>query len=312
MLKKQHLVVDGPPPKCCFSSTMRKQTTPMTARIDWRGMMQPMLAVLAVLWLAGCADMAPRYSADSYQAPETAAPMSPWNAPVKPAPEVKSRRAAEERPGLATGFGESVRSEWQRQSFVRAAASPAGTGVVYYNDREGFKAMAGYASSADALKKAAGNRIEWGIRSGVRYLPAYETSSWRHEHGGRRFVVGSEGSDYSIVVKNLCKSRLELVLSVDGLDVIDGKAAAYAKRGYVIAPGETLEIKGWRTSPDRVARFRFSTVAGSYANLRHGDHRNVGVIGLAVFDEKGVDPWKWMPDEVSGRFAASPFENRNR
>jgi hypothetical protein len=38
----------------------------------------------------------------------------------------------------------------------------------------------------------------------------------------------------------------------------------------------------------------------------------VGVIGLAVFDEKGVDPWKWMPDEVSGRFAASPFDNSNR
>ena len=52
-------------------------------------------------------------------------------------------------------------------------------------------------------------------------------------------------------------------------------------------------------------------MAGSYANLRHGDHRNVGVIGLAVFDEKGVDPWKWMPDEVGGRFAASPFDNRN-
>ena len=79
------------------------------------------------------------------------------------------------------------------------------------------------------------------------------------------------------------------------------------KRGYIIAPGETLEIHGWRTGPVSVARFRFSSVAGSYANLRHGDHRNVGVIGLAVFDEKGVDPWKWMPDEVGDRFAAAPF-----
>jgi hypothetical protein len=292
---------------------MRKQTTPTTtARRDWRGVMQPLLAGMALLWLAGCAgDTAPRHAAGSPRGPEAATSGSPWNQPVKPAPEAKPGRAAEERPGLATGFGESMRSEWQRQSFVRAAPSPVGTSAVYYNDREGFKAMAGYASRADALKKAAGSRVEWGIRSGIRYLPAYETSSWRHEHRGRRFVVGNEGSDYSIVVKNLCKSRLELVLSVDGLDVIDGKAAAYAKRGYIIAPGETLEIKGWRTSPDRVARFRFSTVAGSYANLRHGDHRNVGVIGLAVFDEKGVDPWKWMPDEVSGRFAASPFEKRN-
>jgi len=29
-------------------------------------------------------------------------------------------------------------------------------------------------------------------------------------------------------------------------------------------------------------------------------------IGLAVFDEKGVDAWQWMPDEVGDRFSAKP------
>jgi hypothetical protein len=48
-------------------------------------------------------------------------------------------------------------------------------------------------------------------------------------------------------------------------------------------------------------------VRGSYANLAHGDHRNVGVIGLAVFTEKGVDPWTWMPREVNDRLQADPF-----
>lgn len=188
---------------------------------------------------------------------------------------------------------------------MRAASSPAGTSVAYYNDREGFEAMSGGTERAAPMRKAAGGRVEWGIRSGLRFLPAYETYSWGSER--RRFVIGRENDNYSIVVKNLCKSRLELVASVDGLDVIDGRSAGFAKQGYVIAPGETLEIKGWRISPDRVARFRFSTVAGSYTNLRHGDHRNAGVIGLAVFDEKGVDPWKWMPDELGDRFSAKPF-----
>jgi hypothetical protein len=206
---------------------------------------------------------------------------------------------------LATGFGESIESPWNRQTFVRAASSPAGTSVAYYNDREGFEAMSGGTERAAPMRKAAGGRVEWGIRSGLRFLPAYETYSWGSER--RRFVIGRENDNYSIVVKNLCKSRLELVASVDGLDVIDGRSAGFAKQGYVIAPGETLEIKGWRISPDRVARFRFSTVAGSYTNLRHGDHRNAGVIGLAVFDEKGVDPWKWMPDELGDRFSAKPF-----
>ena len=39
---------------------------------------------------------------------------------------------------------------------------------------------------------------------------------------------------------------------------------------------------------DAVAAFEFSGVGASYANLRHGDTRNVGVIGLAVFTERGA------------------------
>lgn len=302
--RKTALVVDVSELKCYFSSTMRKQSTSKTA-CALRGGVKMVCAGAAALWLASCSPV-------DYARDESSPRVSPLpsmaadsTGAYKPRQAEKTTRAAEERPGLATGFGESIPSEWNRQSFVRAASSPSGTSVVYYNDREGFEAMSGSPDRADAMRKAAGGRVEWGIRGGMRYLPAYETYSW--SSNGRRFVIGKEGDDYSIVIKNLCKSRLELVLSVDGLDVLDGKAASMSKQGYVIAPGETLEIKGWRTSPDRVSRFRFSTVSGSYANLRHGEHRNVGVIGMAVFDEKGVDPWKWMPDEVGNRFAAKPF-----
>jgi hypothetical protein len=281
---------------------MREQPTKKPGRLTFGGIIKAFCITGITAWLASCAMPDSGIPAAPPQH-RSAAPAAPSTAASK---EQAPRRAAEERPGLATGFGETIKSPWNRQSFVRASSSPAGTSTVYYNDREGFDAMAGSTRRADAMRKAAGGRVEWGIRSGRRFLPAYETHYWRNG-GSRRFVVGREGSHYSIVVKNLCKSRLELVMSVDGLDVIDGKSAGLSKRGYIIAPGDTLEIHGWRTSPESVARFRFSSVAGSYANLRHGDHRNVGVIGLAVFDEKGVDPWKWMPNEVQDRFAAKPF-----
>lgn len=293
--------------KCCFSSTMCDQPHSKSALAKLRGMVFCGFVGLSAIWLASCA---PNFPLPASPQAGDASPMPFSRVSPQPQQDVersqKSRRAAEERPGLATGFGESMKSEWNKQSFVRASSSPAGTSTVYYNDREGFEAMTGGTRRADAMRKVAGGRVEWGIRSGMRFLPAYETSYWRNGDP-RRFIVGKKGSNYSLVVKNLCKSRLELVFSVDGLDVIDGKSAGLSKRGYIIAPGETLEIHGWRTSPDTIARFRFSSVAGSYSNLRHGEHRNVGVIGLAVFDEKGVDPWKWMPDEVQDRFAAKPF-----
>lgn len=178
--------------------------------------------------------------------------------------------------------------------------------MVYYNDAEGIDAMNGSRYRINGARRAAGEMLEWGVKGSFGYLPAYGS------YDSRSFIVGKKGNSYSVVLKNRCKSRLEVVLSVDGLDVIDGKTASTAKRGYVIAPGETLEVKGWRTSFDSVARFQFSTVAGSYANLANGETRDVGVIGIAVFTEKGVDPWTWMPDEVDIRNTASPFTKAPR
>lgn len=210
--------------------------------------------------------------------------------------------APAERPGLATGWGAERTSEMTYTSFVRASSKPAGTDVIFYNNPEGIKAMARAPEKVGALQKAAGSMVEWGIKGRGGYLPAYK------EYGyGRRLVAGSKGGTYSIVVKNRCKSALEIVASVDGLDVMDGKTASFSKRGYIVHPGETLEIDGFRKSESKVAAFEFSGVSDSYANLRHGDTRNVGVIGIAVFTQKGVDPWTWSSGEVGRRNSASPF-----
>jgi hypothetical protein len=331
MLEKQHKRIDGRGLECCFSSTMKRIMNTTASRM--RGGVLLAVAAGTVIWLSGCATDAPHgppersnrdFIGASPAAPEanvsdivTAGNRSGEGAIDrnsidailnKPNPASSSdlkprKKAAEERPGLATSFGDSVNSPWNRQIFTRESHKPDGTGLVFYNNREGIDAMTGSKWKMSPVETVAGDKLEWGIKGGFGYLPTYKT--WTSDE--RRFVVGKQDSNYSIVLKNRCKSRLEIVLSVDGLDVIDGKPASFSKRGYVIAPDETLEVKGWRTSPDTVARFKFSTVAGSYANLRHGDHRNVGVIGLAVFTEKGVDPWTWMPREVNDRLDADPF-----
>ena len=174
--------------------------------------------------------------------------------------------------------------------------------MIYYNDPNGIDAMSGHATRVNPMQTAAGDLVEWGVKGELGFLPTYK-EGWR----GRRFVAGQKDNTYSIVVKNRCKSALEIVASVDGLDVQDGQAASFKKRGYVVEPGKTLEIEGFRTSYSRVAAFRFSSVSNSYANMRHGNTRNVGVIGLAVFTQKDVNPWTWMPEEVNRRETAQPF-----
>ena len=125
--------------------------------------------------------------------------------------------------------------------------------------------------------------------------------------GGHNYSVGESGHRYTVVLRNNTNFRLEAVLSVDGLDVLDGKAAAFAKRGYIMDPRSELEIDGFRQSMDAVAAFRFGSVRGSYAGQKTGDTRNVGVIGVALFNEIGTNPVPWTPEEVQRRRDANPF-----
>lgn len=209
---------------------------------------------------------------------------------------------AESRPGLATGWGREKTSSTYSQSFVRASSKPAGTDVIYYNDKKGIAEMSGSRVRVGALQTAAGRLVEWGIKGRGGFLTTYKEGGY-----GRRLVAGDSGSDYTIIIRNRSKSTLEIVASVDGLDVFDGKSASFSKRGYLVDPGKTLEIDGFRTSNDTVAAFKFSSVANSYANLRHGDTRNVGVIGIAVFTQQGVNPWTSTTEESRKRGEAQAF-----
>jgi hypothetical protein len=116
-------------------------------------------------------------------------------------------------------------------------------------------------------------------------------NAWMHDlptffHDGRSYVLGTIGERYSVVLSNPTPRRVEAVISIDGLDAIDGTAADYvSKRGYILPAYGSATIDGFRTSLDQVATFRFSSVADSYAG-RLGQARDVGVIGVAFFPER--------------------------
>src|SRR5260370_11042907 len=76
--------------------------------------------------------------------------------------------------------------------------------------------------------------------------------------GDRWFVVGEAGRRYSIIVRNRTDLRLEIVLSVDGLDVLDGRKASLRKPGYRMTPRAELKVEGFRQSTETLAAFRFS------------------------------------------------------
>ena len=106
-----------------------------------------------------------------------------------------------------------------------------------------------------------------------------------YPHRDRFYVAGSSGERYTIRITNPTANRIEAVVSVDGLDVVDGEAGDLRKRGYVVPPYGETRIEGFRTSHEDVATFRFSSVSNSYAGKK-GVARNVGVIAVALFEEQ--------------------------
>jgi hypothetical protein len=126
--------------------------------------------------------------------------------------------------------------------------------------------------------------------------------------GSRAFVVGSHGDRYGIRITNHASERFEVVATVDGLDVLDGKPGSFTKRGYLLDAFSSVDIDGFRRSTTEVAAFRFGSVKDSYAARTSGD-RNVGVIGVAVFQEyHPID--RERIEENRRRDAADPFPRR--
>jgi hypothetical protein len=215
----------------------------------------------------------------------------------------------QERPGLATSWGESRQSRVTTSPFVRGdRLNPFAVGKLFYNDPQGIQAMTdSYGGSlVQSRRFAVGvGHVDISLRDeGGNFLTGFKVN-------GNNYVTGIAGRRYSIVVKNHSQGRIEVVASVDGLDVIDGKSASFKKRGYLVDPYGELEIEGFRTSTSEVAAFRFGSVEESYAEQKHGDSRNVGVIGIALFHEKGDSPSAWgtpnTHEDVTTRHDADPF-----
>jgi hypothetical protein len=253
----------------------------------------------------------PAGSSTEAAAPVTAAPSERPSARAEssPAPSKSSRepsadRAPDTRPGLGTEWGETRSSRVHDVTFVRDSNRPFASATIHYNDRRGVDALANLHASRDtrrdvaagsgavtiAIKDASGNPLE-----------ALRVSD-------RTLVVGQAGQRYSIVLTNHTGHRFESVVTVDGLDVVNGKAGSLDNRGYVLSPFATVEIEGFRQSTNAVAAFRFASVGESYA-AQMGQPRNVGVIGVALFSERGdsfVDREDLRLRDTANPFPADP------
>jgi hypothetical protein len=231
---------------------------------------------------------------------EARAPAAATDGAYEPSPAPR-----EERPGLGTEWGETRDSRVSSAPFERQDfGTPLSTSSFFYNDEAGVSAMLGagyWGRRTDGISAARGAITIRVVDERGAPLPTFAG-------GGRSYVLGNDGARYAIRIENSSGARFEAVTTVDGLDVIDGQPGSFEKRGYLLAPWSTVEIDGFRRSQDDVAAFRFGRVRDSYA-ARRGNDRNVGVIGVAVFQERGSG-FPWTEPELNRRGSADAFPGR--
>jgi hypothetical protein len=224
------------------------------------------IASLAFVFLAGCVGQMPARPA-AVAEPDTAG-----------LPLMAEREAPAV---LGTRWGEDLASRVSFVDLVRVRPTdPDGRAVIRYNDADGVEASVGRAGEILRRVDLADERIEMSVEDS-RGRPM---NIRRASGNGRLYLAGREGQRYRLVFDNEGDRPFEIVATVDGLDVISGRPGSIANRGYVVYPGGTLTIDGFRRSDSEVAAFRFSAPGESYAaEGAYGDIRNVGVIGVAAF-----------------------------
>jgi hypothetical protein len=108
-------------------------------------------------------------------------------------------------------------------------------------------------------------------------------------NGGKAYVEGRPGNEYEVVVRNNRGEDLLAVMSVDGVNVLSGQTANAGQGGYVLSAWNRFSVRGWRKTLDEIAAFYFTSLGDSYA-ARTDRPGNVGVIGVALFQRKRVEP----------------------
>ena len=237
----------------------------------------------ALLITAGCAS-SPRYS--QIQDQDVAQELS------EPASSAKK---------LGTKWGEDVDSAVVTVAASRLTDKPYDTAAIYYHGER-------VPSNVSTLSKVSLSPVNVKVvNENGRTMPMYRNKQ------GQYILPAQEGQRYQLIIANADKNRTyEVVTTVDGIDVLNGRAGSYQNSGYLVRPNSELTIEGFRKNSDQVAAFRFAAPEESYVNQNvQSDERNIGVIGVAIFEVREELPdCEANPFPADNGYAPAPCRKR--
>ena len=129
----------------------------------------------------------------------------------------------------------------------------------------------------------------------------------------KSYFQAFRGRNYSLVMKNQSNDRVGIVISVDGLNVVNGQRSELSNHEgmYVLDPYESATIQGWRTSLHDVRRFVFVDEERSYASRTDQANGDMGWIRVLSFRERH-ERVTWREDRPWLRGGSDPDGAKSR
>ncbi|OCL24340.1 hypothetical protein A9G07_05775 [Gilliamella sp. wkB72] len=185
--------------------------------------------------------------------------------------DVASSNTESANKSLGTQWGDGIESHVQQVSMKRTGFYPIDVITINYSAHQ----YNGKAISEVMLNNG---------RVGMTFLDDRGKKWPLTKQNNNVKLQGKVGQSYRLFYRNYSSNTYEIVATIDGLDVINGKAGSLSNNGYILRPHDTLVIEGFRKSNNEVAAFTFSDSSSAYANHNsEGSATNIGVIGTAIF-----------------------------
>ncbi|OCG02827.1 hypothetical protein [Gilliamella sp. wkB112] len=202
---------------------------------------------------------------------------------------------------LGTQWGDGIESHVQQVSMKRTSFNPIDVITINYS---------GHQYKGKTILEVMLNNG----RIGMAFLDDRDNKWPLTKQNNKVKLQGLVGQSYQLFYRNYSANTYEIIATVDGLDVINGKAGSLSNDGYILRPYDILVIKGFRKSNNEVAAFTFSDSSNAYANhTDEGSVGNVGVIGTAVFqlvdnnkNYQKVSPNAFPADKADDTYAKPP------
>ncbi|TDU81395.1 hypothetical protein EI77_00703 [Prosthecobacter fusiformis] len=224
-------------------------------------------------------------------------------------PAVEENSIAKSRPGLGTELGHELTDTSSTATFYRkSTGQPDAMATFHYNDDEGARLMASL-QGRPARRDGGFELIPGKLRVTVMDGSRYSSSALDHYESGQGiFVIGTPGENYSLKLANRTSRRMEVVVSVDGLSLLDGQPASARKPGYIIPAKSAVILRGMRVG-GKLYSLEFGSVKESRASTAFGQKgaRNVGVIGMACYEEDEIVRRRAQVEESYVREGARAF-----